>query len=245
MNFQSFSWLLILSGIILLGAIVGSIIPFVRDWKQRHLHSFISFGAGVLIGAAFIYMIPEATELIGGAVGWGVLIGFLIFYLLEKFVMIHPCTEQACEFHHIGIPAFLGFSFHNLTDGIALGSSFLVPALTPSVFFALLSHHLPTSFALASILKVSRYSVRQILLLLALFSVMIPFGAISSHTTLRDGNQAALGWAIAFSAGTFIHIAICDLLPEIHKYQENKFRNLWAFLLGLGMMIVASLFFAH
>lgn len=242
---QSWTWLLILSAMILLGAIIGSVIPFVRDWKQRHLHSFISFGAGVLIGAAFLYMVPEATHLIGGSVGWGVLIGFLVFYFLEKFVMIHPCTEQACEFHHIGVPAFLGFSFHNLTDGVALGSSFLVPAIAPSVFFALLSHHVPTSFALASILKVSRYSVRKILFLLGLFALMIPAGAVLSHATLENGDQRALGWAIAFSAGTFIHIAICDLLPEIHKYQENKFRNLFAFILGLGVMIGASRFFGH
>ena len=143
-------WLFILSGTIFGAALIGGAIPFIRPWKEAHLHYFISFGAGVLIGAAFIYMIPEATELISTQIGIAVLSGFLIFYFLERFVMIHPCLEGECEFHHVGWPAFLGFSLHNMVDGVALGASFLVPALTPAVFFALISHHVPTSFAFAS-----------------------------------------------------------------------------------------------
>lgn|SRR3989338_4166877 len=238
-------WLFILSGTIFGAALIGGAIPFIRPWKETHLHYFISFGAGVLIGAAFIYMIPEATELISAQIGIAVLSGFLIFYFLERFVMIHPCLEGECEFHHVGWPAFLGFSLHNMVDGVALGASFLVPALTPAVFFALISHHVPTSFAFASILKAGQYSSQKILTLLGIFAFMVPLGAILSYATLGQWNQNGVGWAIGFSAGTFIHIATCDLLPEIHKLQETKYKNLAALILGLTIMATLFFFFHH
>lgn len=237
--------LIIGSFVILLAALVGGGIPLLRSWKEVHLHQFISFGAGVLIGATFLHMIPEAIELIGSQVGMAVLIGFLVFYFIEKFVMIHACSEGDCEYHHIGVPAFLGFSFHSFTDGIALGASYLVPALTPYVFVALISHRVPTSFAFTSILKVSRYSTKRILILLFIFAVMLPVGAILSHSMLNQWSQSAVGWAIGISAGTFIHIALCDLLPEIHKVEERKLPNLVCFILGLVLMVILNVVLGH
>lgn len=240
---MSFSWLIFLSGIILLAAILGGVIPFLRKWKDYHLHLFISFGAGALIGAAFIYMIPEAAKLVNNSIGIAILSGFFTFYFLEKFVMIHPCREGECEFHHIGIPAFIGFSLHNIVDGIALGTSFMIPHLTPIVFLALITHHIPTSFAFASILKAGNHSTKKIVLLLITFALMVPIGAFLGYWTILSWTPFLVGWAIAFSAGTFIHIATCDILPEIHKLQETKYWNLAYLILGLGVVTGFSLFF--
>lgn len=245
MTQASFISLLILSSLIFIGAFIGGAIPLIRRWKEGHLHHFISFGAGVLMGAAFLHMIPEATVLIQEQVGIAVLSGFLIFYFLEKFIMIHPCYEGSCEYHHLGMAAFIGFSFHNVTDGVALGGSFFVPALTPYVFLALISHHIPTSFAFTSILKVSRYSVKKILVMLLFFSLMVPIGAFSSHLMLMKWSSLAAGWVVALSAGTFIHIAICDLLPAVHKSEENKWGKIGYFVVGLGIMVLLSVVFNH
>jgi len=197
------------------------------------------------MGAAFLHMIPEAAELLHGKIGWAVLIGLLIFYFLEKFIMIHPCQEDDCEYHHIGVPAFLGFSFHNLTDGIALAASFFVPKLTPYVFMALIAHHIPTSFAFTSILKVARYKTKKILILLLIFALMVPLGTVVSHALLLRWDEAAVGWAVGISAGTFIHIAVWDLLPEVHKSQKNKWKNTAWFVAGLGLMVVLSVLLNH
>ena len=234
-----------LCGAIFLAAIFGGMIPLIRKWGDDHLHQFISFGAGVLIGGAFLYMIPEATELIGPTIGMGVLLGFLVFYFLERFVMIHPCLEDPCEFHHVGIPAFFGLSLHNFVDGIALGTSFLVPSLTPIVFFALISHHIPTSFSFVSILKAGRRSFVEIFSLHTIFALMVPLGAIAVYFSQDMWNKTAIGWALSFSAGTFIHIATCDLLPEIHKLKETKHKNILSLILGLGIMAGFRLFFGH
>jgi len=239
------TWLIISSGIIFFAAQFGGAIPYLRRWEDKHFHGFISFGAGVLIAGAFLYMIPETTELIGAQVGMAVLAGFLVFYFMEKFMMIHPCLEGECEFHHIGIPAFVGFSLHNVADGVALGTSFLVPALTPIVFIALISHHIPTSFALVSILRAGQYPLKKVFLLHTIFSLMVPVGAFLSYLTLSHWSTTGVGWVIGFSAGTFIHIATCDLLPEIHKLQETKYKNLAALILGLLLMAALFLFLGH
>lgn len=238
-------FLVFLSGAILFAALIGGIIPFLRHWEEYHLHGFISLGAGTLLGAAFVFMIPEATKLIGASVGIAILSGFLVFYCLERFVMIHPCREEECEFHHIGFPAFLGFSLHNLVDGVALGTSFLIPHLTPIIFIALITHHIPTSFCLASILKAGTHSSKRSLLLLTVFALMVPIGAFAGYFTAMHWDSFIIGWAIAFSAGTFIHIATCDLLPEIHKLHETKYWNLGYLILGLAIVGLLSLLVGH
>lgn len=229
---------------IVLASFLGGLIPILRDWRKAHLNAFVSFGAGVLMGAAFLHMIPEAAELIAGKVGQAALIGMLTFYLLGRFIMIDPCHEGDCEYHHIGVPAFIGFSFHALTDGIALGASMFVPKLTPFVFMALISHRVPTSFAFTSILKVSRYSTKKIFVLLLFFAAMVPVGATLSYTALAGLTNAATGWAIGISAGSFLHIATSDLLPEVHRTEDHRWKNVLCFLSGLGLMILLS-FFLH
>ncbi|MBI4040283.1 MAG: ZIP family metal transporter [Deltaproteobacteria bacterium] len=224
---------------------IGGAIPLVRTWKQIRLHQFIGFGAGILLGTCFLFMVPEATESLGGLVGIGILIGFLCFYFLEKFMMVHACTEVGCELHDMGLPIFIGFSLHSLVDGVALGSSFLVPSLMPIVFFALLAHHGPTSFAFTSILKVAGYTWRKMFAALCLFSVMIPLSALTTHFSLVRVSNEGIGWVIAFSAGIFLHIATCDILPEIHTFHKKNIRNLWAFTLGLLIMTSLYFFFDH
>jgi zinc transporter ZupT len=54
-------------------------------------------------------------------------------------------------------------------------------------------------------------------------------------------NTQAVGIATALSVGTFLHIALSDLLPEVHKHLGNRNRNLLAFLGGLAMMVMVQI----
>ncbi len=46
-----------------------------------------------MLGAAFFHMLPEAVERGGSAVVPFVVFGFLVLYLLERFVLVHVCAE--------------------------------------------------------------------------------------------------------------------------------------------------------
>ena len=50
-----------------------------------------------------------------------------MIFVLENFVLVHPHPEDAAEHghaHHIhfGLTAYVGISFHNLLDGLAIST---------------------------------------------------------------------------------------------------------------------------
>ena len=243
----------IYSAMIIAATLIGSSIPLIRNWTDAQFRLLLGFAAGVLLGAAFLHMAPEAFELIGNRTGVFILAGFLVLYIVEKYIAVHICEARGCDVHEFGVlgwAAFIGLSVHALMDGVALGAAVLLStegaadvtgshrAFGTIVFFAIFAHKGPSALALASILKEEKRPPRRIILLNILFALMTPIGAGITLLSLRLLNTTAIGIATAVSVGTFLHIAISDLLPEVHKHLGNRNRNLVSFLGGLTMMAI-------
>ncbi len=217
-------------------ALAGASILLVSRWQRRTIRLFISFGAGVLLGAAFLHMIPEAAHLIQGGVGPPMLLGFLSLFIFEKFIMVHACEAEDCEYHTVGVSAMIGLSLHSMVTGIALGASMIAPQLSLMVFFAVALHKFPESFSLASILAHENVSRSKIFAGVLWVAAMVPVGAILTLVFLHSVSNRTLGWLIAFSAGTFLHIAADDLLPEVHTSTMDRKSSLGIFLTGIVVM---------
>jgi zinc and cadmium transporter len=193
------------SGAILTGSLAGGMIPLLG--KRARSDALLSFSAGVMLGAAFFHMLPEAVHLGGpDVIPWAVA-GFLFLFLLERFVLVHVCAEPGpserllghpappphgfrdhaghdhaheatgCDVHTLGLAAFVGLSLHTLVDGFALGAAQSDPALGLLVFVAILAHKIPSSVSLTAILRAEGYGKRQALLMNASFALMVPAGA--------------------------------------------------------------------
>lgn len=216
-------------------------IPLLIQARGRRTEVLLSFSAGVMLGAAFFQMIPEAIHLGDLKALSCVLLGALIMFLLERFVIAHICEEpeEGCEVHDhasLGIVAFLGLSIHTLFDGVALGSS-LTAGIGASVFIAIIAHKIPSSLALGSILVHAGYRRRTILLLLFAFALTIPLGSglyfLVDRLIRGEGFTA---WVLAFSAGTFLYLALADLLPQVHKKAGLRWQTLAALFVGVLAM---------
>jgi zinc and cadmium transporter len=244
------------TGLILLAALVGSSIPLLRPWPDAQFRMMLGFAAGILLGAAFLHMAPDAFQIMGNGTGMYVLAGFLTLYIIEKYVAVHICEARECDVHEIktlGWAAFTGLSVHALVDGLALGSAVLLSAgpglgesgpdraLGSIVFFAIFTHKGPAAMALASILKGEGRETGRIFLMNVVFALMTPLGAFITLTSLLVLNVRALGIATAVSVGAFLYISLSDLLPEVHKHLGNRNRNLAAFLGGLAIMALVQL----
>ncbi|NOX89159.1 MAG: ZIP family metal transporter [Calditrichaeota bacterium] len=225
--------ILIYSGSIIIVAWIGGLIPLYFRQNSKILHWFISFGAGILLGAAFLHMLPDAAEYIGSDLGLPALAGFLMLFILEKFIMTHPCPSEHCEYHQVGLSAFIGLSLHSLITGLALGAGVLVPRLGFIVFLAVILHKLPASLSLTSLFLKENYSNKKIFAHLTVFSLMVPIGAIITFFFLKNTDHKTIGFLIAFSAGTFLHVAADDLLPEVHQHSHERISRLISFIIGL------------
>ena len=228
---------------VIAASLAGGLLPLLRKFKDGLLESVLSFGAGTLLGAAFFHMIPETYQHIGELSGVAIVTGFLLLYSIGKFWMVHPCEEKECDFHRLGVAAFIGISIHSLLDGMALGSAALAVGLTGAVFLAIIVHKMPAAFSLSGILMLGQYSRRSIVLLILLFSITTPLGALLSMGLLKNLPPVSLHFAIGVAAGTFISIAISDLLPQVHQARSGRVLNLTLLfgaiaLMGLGRMLV-------
>ncbi|MGA9523715.1 MAG: ZIP family metal transporter [Myxococcaceae bacterium] len=229
------------STVIVVGTIAGAAIPMWTRSSVR-LIGFLAFAAGVMFGAAFFHMLPEAYHGGGYTAFSFVPAGFLFLFLLERYVLVHVCEEPPeCQEHSHnparGLSAFLGLSIHTLFDGIALGSA-IAGGVGFTVFIAVTAHKIPSSLSLAAILKMEGKPARTILGYATVFGLMVPAGALiyfALQSGIRTETFAPL--ALAFSAGSFLYIAVSDLLPNVSRHgRENRFRHVFALLAGMGVM---------
>ncbi len=252
---------------ILGGALAGGALPLVGRWSRSD--TLLSFSAGVMLGASFFHMLPEAVEGAGRRALPFVAVGFLVLWFMERFVLVHACAEPGpdgaeleaagaaavqppaqghahvhvhgdgtgCEVHTMGLAAFLGLSVHTLIDGFALGASSERPELGLLVFLAILAHKIPNAFSLSAILRHEGYSRPKALTMNAAFALMIPLGAglyLLLHGLVHA--ETFTSYALAASAGTFLHLAFSDILPDVHRRNGARLSHGVALVVGLGAM---------
>lgn len=96
-----------------LSALAASLFLLVPIHKRAHwVPHLVSFAIGALLAAALLDLLPEAIETAGidraGEVGLTLLIGLLIFFVLEKLVLWRHCHHDQCEAHPLEEPFKLG-----------------------------------------------------------------------------------------------------------------------------------------
>ncbi len=235
---------LILSFIIVAVGLLAGLIPFFFKWTHATAHRWIAFGAGTILGAAFVHMIPEGMELAGPSSLPVILLGFLALYGLEQISLVHPHDEETGQFHEVGYLTFIGLTVHDLVDGIALGSLKEVPELTPAIFLALILHKIPSTFSLSLVMLHGGYTRKTIVKYLVVLLAVIPLGVLISQSLVQllgANHDRTVGWLIQFSAGTFIYIGAYELLPEMHRKSGPNSKIGWFFGSGILAMFVLKL----
>jgi zinc and cadmium transporter len=215
---------------------LGGLIPLLRRWTHAQLQTLISASAGIILGVLFFDLLPEVAPSTPHFFT-AALAGFVLLLALEKFVFIHPHETDDLGGKRSGLAAYVGISFHSLLDGLALGSSSMLPGLAPAVVFAILAHKVPDTLSISTILTFFGYSRRRTLAMLFFFSLLTPLGGLLALWLLRDLAPQGLGILIGIASGTFLFIATSDLLPHAHENHEGRFRNLAAVL--AGMLLIA------
>jgi len=218
---------------------IGGWIPTIKLWSQETFRLVISFCAGILLGAVFFHVLPEISTVLGRQLGYSVMFGFLLIFVLEKFIMVHPCEEGECDYHKIGIAAYIGIGFHSILDGIAIGAGTMMN-LSFIIILAVTIHKFPAALALSSLLvKGKEYSKKKILLSMFIFALATPVGALVSVFIFQGVDDYVVATALGISAGTFLFISIGDLLPTVYEEHEKGYKNLVSLCLGTLVMILS------
>lgn len=236
----------------LVSALAASLFLVVSDkWRRRALPHLISFATGSLLGAAFLGLLPHALESAGPErlheVGLAVLAGILLFFVLEKLVLWRHCHADHCdvhapEDHHrdaaSGTMILAGDALHNLLDGVLIAAAFVTDLhLGVVTALAVIAHEVPQEVGDLAVLLNGGMSRRRALGFNVLVSLTTVVGGVIAYYWL-DNTRAALPYALAIAASSFIYVAVADLIPGLHR-QVNLRESLGQFvLIGAGTSVI-------
>ena len=217
-----------------------------HNWSKKNSLLIINFAAGAMLAIAFTHLIPEGTELNRNAMPF-VLIGFLIMFFLQYVILFHPChDDENCQTHStMGITSVIGLSFHSLLDGLIIAVGFQAGAkLGIMTTLAVLLHKLPDGITVSGILLHSGATKKKTLLFSSLTAAFTPIGTLLGIFLFNNISNTILGALLTATAGSFIFLSACDLIPETHKC-KNRLAPLMLFIGVVTMIIVEHLLHVH
>ncbi len=250
-------WIYTIASVIIISlvSLVGIITFSINDAKLRKiLFFFVSFGAGALLGGAFIHLLPESIELNENSSNvwiFGILAGLIVFFVLEKFVKWFHCHHMgSCEHDHpksLSTMNIVGDGFHNFIDGVVIAASFLVSIpLGIATSIAVLIHEIPQEIGDYAILLHAGLTKKKALMFNLLSALMAVLGAVIMLSIQFD-TDSFTKYIIPFTAGGFIYIGASDLIPEMHKDNKTS-KSIWqvvGLILGIYIMYLMTFLEVH
>lgn len=221
---SALSWTILFS-VIAAGATVagGLAVTLPGGMERRRLSHGIAFGAGYMLAAAFVSMVPESFERVRQAPVW-ILGGYVLAHLFEHTFTPHfHFGEETHAEHHtepaVGLTALVGLALHAFFDGVAISSGFLVtPALGIFIALAVILHKIPEGVTIASVMMASGGTRRR-----AIDSTLLLAAATLTGALLMSRVAGVAGQALALSCGIAVYVAATDLIPEFNQQQEKRF----------------------
>jgi len=229
-------------------SLAGALLPLLRRWSERGLHVFVSISAGVFLGTVFLHLLPhlagvDADGHAHHAAGEGsgpslapwiaALLGLLLLFALEK-VWLRSVTEGAAQDPHRALWAatWLGLGMHSISEGMALAAILEDPAVRTQLLVSILAHKATEAFSLATVMRLAHLGNARSVMFLALFALLGPLGILIGSELASAGG--VLGQVLTgFACGTFLYVALCDLLPEVFHGVERAWIKLGTVALGV------------
>lgn len=175
--------------------------------SERGLFILSNFGLGMLLGAAFMLVIPEGLEKVDGSlIGIDLLTGFILTYLLESVVkQTKNIQGQLRQF--LGSGVVVALVIHGFADGLVLGTTVGQVRTLLLLLLAVTVHRIPVVLSLVSVLvsreRLARNEVARHLLI---FSLSSPCG----YTLAAIGGSIGIiknlgGHLLLISGGSLLY----------------------------------------
>ncbi|HMH14594.1 MAG TPA: ZIP family metal transporter [Edaphobacter sp.] len=238
---MSVFWLSLTLGLVAgLADYLGGFLLVRRSPSGRALRYFVALGAGFMLAAAVLEMVPEGLNLNPRWAPLLILGGYCGVHLLEHTLVPHFHFGEETHHHEFlsartSYSVLLGLATHTFFDGVAIGSGFVLSHwLGIVLFLAVFLHKIPEGFTIASVMLAGGRGRRA-----ALNSALF-LGAMTVLGVLVINLQPS--WVRAglpLSAGVTIYVAATDLVPEVNR--EPGIRMALVFFAGVVVFFLLRL----
>ena len=242
-------YIFITSFLIALLSFVGIFTLALKDkLLNKILLILVSLSAGALMGGAFIHLIPEAIEESEGMNAfYFVLIGFILFFIMEKILHWRHCHKGKCEVHTFHYMNLIGDSVHNFIDGLIISASFVTSiSLGITTSIAIAAHEIPQEIGDFGVLIYGGFKKKKAIVLNFVVALTVVLGGVIGYFISKNVEHAVV-FLLPFAAGGFIYIAATDLVPEIKKEIDVKksMATLFVFVCGILIMWLVKILFSN
>ncbi len=237
--------------IIAVGVIGGAIPIVARRWEgSRKLFSRgNAFAGGIFLGAGLIHLLPDGTEKLEGVSDYplaGLLaaLSLALLLLIDRVLFTHDDLAGSAGSTAAPYVLTVVLSVHSIIAGTSLGLETHV-STTIVILLAILFHKGSASFALMVSTHKAGMPVGTQKGILAIFVTMTPLGLFlgSAASAVLTGDTATLveGSFDALAAGTFLYVAVLDIIDEELADEEDRLTKFGLILLGIVFMAVLAI----
>ena len=243
---------------------LGSGIIYFINFKDRDLSKILSISlgisAGVMIAISVFELIPytlEQTDFISTVFAFFTgFIGIMIIDVLvphsykeedstsTKLTQVFETddsSKQMDEVKRVGYFTAFGLAIHNLPEGLASFSGFIIsPILGITTAIAIAIHNIPEGISVSVPLTSAGKSKNTSFLIGSFSGLMEPLGAVITLLILYpfiDEIGTPLALILSFVAGIMIFISIDELLPLAFKYNLHNLTSS-SILAGMIIMVI-------
>jgi ZIP family zinc transporter/zinc and cadmium transporter len=211
-------WSLVFGGAAAAANVVGGLVVVSRrHWNEMFLKYFLGLGAGFMLAACFLGMLP-ASLAVSDRAPLLILAGYFLVHFFEHTIAphFHFGEEQHDEVMMnpaVGLSALIGLSIHTFFDGVSIASGFLISLpLGLLIFCAVILHKIPEGVTVATIALASGQGKRRALAAAGILAAATLAGVLS-----LNAFKGAVPYALPLSTGVTLYVAASDLMPEVNE----------------------------
>lgn len=229
MDWQTILMALAASLVVSLVALCSAFVLYIKDSTlKRWMPGLIALAVGVLLGDAFLHLLPDALERTTdtSSVFLWTLAGIIIFYFIEQSlhwrhdhaVLPEDMENKPKSYANMNL---LGDGAHNFVDGILIAGSFLAdPMLGVATTIAIVIHEIPQEISDIAVLVHGGYEKKHAVLLNFICACACIVGAALT-LLVAHFMTISLHALLALTAGGFIYIATSDLIPLLRNVEAR------------------------
>ena len=214
---------------------------------RDNLHRFLGYTAGVLLGVVAFDLLPEMFNLLKKTnvdTTWpmvALVVGFMLFHIVEKSILIHYSQEREYEVHHhpnVGIASALALAGHSLLDGVAIGLGFQAGGLVGlTVAIAVIAHDFSDGLNTVNLMLVNGNKSKRSIIMLFVDAIAPVIGALSTLFFHLPDNILVI--YLGFFAGFLLYIGTSEILPEAHS-KHSSYQTIGLTIIGLLTMYLVT-----
>jgi len=212
-----------------------------------------SLAGGIFLGAGLLHLLPDGIEFLSDVSDYPLALLFAagslgILLFLEKVIFIESDMRNmesigsSSAFEPYLLALIL--SIHSFIAGAALGIEKTILG-SAVLFIAIIAHKSGAAFALGISMIRSGVLKRRHIKVILLFSIMTPLG-IFLGSVLNSAFGSSTGRVLegvfdSLAAGTFIYVAVLDIIEEEFSIPGNELLKFFSIITGLGLMALLAI----